>query len=111
MALGTGTLAAAQGAAPLRASFAQRLSFAGDGAYPTGGTLNFGDTYMTALLGGTPTILDAWGYGTTAGAITHVVRYVASTDALQVFVLATGAEVASAASLAAVTFDIVVMYA
>lgn len=109
MALGTLTLGGQQGQAPLRPSFVRRMQFPGDSAYPTGGTLNFSD-YLAAELGHNPTIVEVHGYGYSgAGALTHFVRYIESTDALQVHALA-GTQVANNADLSTTTFDVTVVY-
>lgn len=111
MALGTpATTTAQQGQTTMRPNGVLRLSFAGDGAYTTGGTLLFGATYLVAELGRLIAVTQCVGYGLTAGAITHMVSYDVATDALKVFVLATGAEAAGAANLSTVTFDIEVHY-
>ena len=84
------------------------MQFAGDSATPAGGTLEFGATYLVAELGITPTVQDVVGYGYTGAALTHLVRYVASTDALQVYTLAAGTE--ATGDLSGVTFDVTVLY-
>ncbi len=108
MALGTAVLAASSGS--LRASFTQRVTIPGDDAYPTGGTLEFAATYLVAAMGVTPTIKSVQGYGLTSGAITHFVRYDAANDALIVYLLSTGAQVADTTDLSGVSFDLTVNY-
>lgn len=108
MALGTpATIGGRQGQTTMRPNFMQRMQFAGDNTTPAGGTLAFAETYLKAELGIEATVSQVMGYGLTAGAITHFVRYVESTDALQVFALA-GTE--ATGDLSSVTFDVVVMY-
>lgn len=110
MALGTpATIGSVQGQAPGRPSFVQRMQFAGDDAYPTGGTLEFAETYLLAELGINATVQHVWGWGFTAGAITHMVSYDEATDALRVYVLATGAQ-AAPGDLSGVTIDCLVAY-
>jgi hypothetical protein len=84
------------------------MQFAGDDATPSGGTLNFAATYLLAELDVTPTVVDVVGYGYTGAALTHFVRYLAATDALQVYTLAAGAE--ATGDLSGVTFDVTVIY-
>ena len=111
MALGTpATTTAQQGQTTMRPNGVLRLSFAGDDAYTAGGTLLFAETYLVAELGRLISVTQCVGYGYTAGAITHMVSYDVATDALQVYLLATGAEAAPAADLSGVTFDIEVHY-
>lgn len=108
MALGTpAVLGSEQGQATMRPNFMQRMQFAGDDSTPAGGTTGFAATYLVAELGITPTVSAVWGYGFTAGDITHFVRYVEATDALQVFALA-GSE--ATGDLSGVEFDVVVAY-
>lgn len=102
------------GVQPQAPTFVDKISHVGDDAYPTGGTLLYSDFVNARLFGdgsdpGRRTILDVVGYGFTAGAITHLVRYDKATDALLVFVLATGAEAGAAANLSGVTFELAVL--
>lgn len=107
----TPTIGDEQGQRPMQASYMQRMQFDGDSSYPTGGTLEFAETYLLAHLGRQCTVLDVQGYGySAANVLTHVVRYIASTDALMVYVLATGAQVANTTNLSTTTFDVVVTY-
>lgn len=78
----------------------------GDDAYPTGGTLGF-QAIVSQLLGReSATLLQATGWA--AGYIAH---WNATTDAFQVFNLASsGAEVANATDLSATTFQVTVIY-
>ena len=108
MALGTPTLGSTQGETAMRASFHQRVVMLGDGAYPALGTLAFSD-YMATVLGTTPTVLQVSGYGTTAGAVTHLIHYIVATDALQMFNLVDGAD-ATPGDFSSVTLDLVVTY-
>jgi hypothetical protein len=85
------------------------MSIVGDGAYPTGGTLAFAATTLVAELGRAVEVTAVTGYGLTAGAVTHFVEYVDSTDALKLYQLSDGAE-PGAGDLSAVTLDIVVFY-
>ena len=107
----TPTIGDEQGQRPFQASFMQRLELSGDSSYPTGGTLEIAETYLLTHLGRQCTILDVQGFGYNgSNVLTHVVRYIASTDALMVYVLATGAQVANAVNLSTTTFDLVVTY-
>jgi len=107
MALGAAVLT--DDAGSLRASFAQRMTIVGDDAYPTGGTLEFAETYLLAELGVSTTIVGVSGYGFTGAALTHFCRYDAANDALLVYVLA-GTQVPNATDISGVTFDLVVTY-
>lgn len=110
MALGTpATSPGQQGQTTMRPNGLLRLQFAGDSAYPTGGTLEFAETYLRAELSRDVEVTQVFGYGKTAGAITHIADYDAANDALQAFVLA-GTEVPNATNLSSVTFDVIVAY-
>lgn len=110
MALGTpATQAQEQGQTTMRPNGMLRMSFAGDTSYPTGGTLNFGATYLLAETGRPLDVTAVIGHGFTAGALSHFVQYDVATDALKVYLLA-GAEVTAATDLSTVTFDVVVVY-
>lgn len=103
MALGTMTWNEHGGEAPSKPRFIDRLSFAGDSAYPTGGTAAFEDSYQ-AKIGQRRKVLsvkseDCGAYG---------VVYDRANDKLKVIVLATGVEVANATDLSATTFVVVV---
>lgn len=109
MALGNATTTAQQGQTTMRPNGALRLTFAGDSAYPTGGTVDFAATYLVAQLGRTVNVTQVIGYGFTAGAITHIAFYDAANDKLMVYVIA-GTQATGAADLSAVTFDVIVLY-
>lgn len=95
------------GAMPSAPTFSDVISFAGDGAYPTGGTLGFGAA-VSAATKSTRKILaviaqDCGGY---------LVSYNQATDALKVWKgngTNAGQEVANAANLSAVTFNVLVI--
>lgn len=107
MALGTFTAGDQQGQTTMRPNGLLRASIVGDGSTPAGGTTGFAGTYLKAELGRNVEVTQVFGYGYTSGEITHFVRYVDSTDALQVFALA-GTE--ATGDLSAVTFDVVIAY-
>lgn len=108
MAIGTIVPATGAGHSPSAPTFIDRLLFPGDSAYTTGGTLMFEDS-VRAILERDVTIIDVVGYGYSAANVaTHLVRYLRSTDALEVYVIATGAQVANAANLSTTTFDVTV---
>jgi len=109
MALGTSTAGDQQGQTTMRPNGMLRMSFAGDDAYATGGTTGFAATYLVAELGRNVEVTQVLGYGFTAGALTHMVEYVDSTDALKLYQLSDGAE-PGAGDLSGVTLDVVVMY-
>lgn len=50
MAIGTITLGTSAGGAPSAPTFFDPISFAGDGAYPTGGTASFEAAYQAKVL-------------------------------------------------------------
>jgi len=109
MALGTTvTTVGQQGQTTMRPNGLIRLSFAGDSAYPTGGTPDF-TAYLTAALKREVEVTQVFGYGKTAGAITHIADYDATNDTLLVYVLA-GTQASAAANLSTVTFDVIVAY-
>jgi len=85
------------------------MQFDGDDAYPTGGTLEFAETYLLTHLGVNATVMGVWGHGYTAGALTHFCRYDEATDALLCYVLA-GTQVPNTTDLSGVSFDVVVAY-
>lgn len=110
MALGTSTSGGSQGQTNMRPSGILRLTFLGDGTYPDEGTLAFAATYLRTELSRDVTVTQVTGYSYSAGDVaTHFTRYMASTDALKVYVLATGAE-AAPGDLSAFTFDVEVHY-
>ena len=108
MALGTITVGAAATnakGAPGAPTFHDRMSFAGDGSYTTGGTLAF-DALVTAALGRTATILDV----ISGDCGDHYLVYKpAGAGTLQVFLRSTGAELANAADLSGTTMNVSVI--
>lgn len=110
MALGTITVQRTAGRSPNAPTFHDRVSVPGDDSYPTGGTVGF-SALVSAASGISPrnlTVQDAWGYGKTAGALTHFAEYDGSSDTLKVYLLA-GAEVGNGVDLSSVTFDLSVL--
>lgn len=113
MALPTSaTIAGSQGAKPMAPQFTDRLSHAGDDAYPAGGSADYTAFINARLFGdgsdpGKRTLLDVTGYGVTAGAVSHFVQYDVANDKLVVYLLA-GAEVTGATDLSTTTFDLAV---
>ncbi len=103
--LGTDGKAGAKPSAPL---YALRVSFAGDGNYPTGGTADFEGSMQAALasvgLRGLKVL----------GVISEICgdnkcEYDFANDKLLVRVISTGAEVANAANLSGTTFNLLVL--
>lgn len=106
MPLGTPTRVAAESAAAERL-FVDQLSFAGDSAYPTGGSTNF-DQFVRDLTNDGRNVIAVIGNDCGANDV-HYVPPVGSTPGkLKVYVRATGVEVANATDLSAVTFQVVV---
>lgn len=112
MALGTPTLARKVLQGPIRAD---RLTFAGDGAYPAGGTVAFTDFYKDALAAA-----DASSPGREILAIVqvdvsgYVLRYDDANDKLMVFEANSDAadgplQESSTANLSGVTFSVIVL--
>jgi hypothetical protein len=105
MALGTATLVADQrksASAPLGIA---RISFAGDGSYPTGGTADFQD-YVQAAIGRDVSVISVDKAAST-GAYTAI--YDAANDKLYVETAA-GVQVGNGVSLAGTTFILNVYY-
>ncbi len=107
MALGTSTQGEQQGQTTMRPNGILRMSFAGDDAYPAGGTLLFQEVYLLAELNRQVECTMVTGYGFTGGAITHLVAYDKATDALRCYTIA-GAE--ATGDLSGVIFDVAVYY-
>lgn len=108
MALGSMTVQAKSGQQASSPTFADVISFAGDGAYPTGGTASFKSLVQSALGDGrTPLAV----LGQDCGGYTPV--YDLAADKLKVYKSDGNAgplvEVANAADLSAVTFNVVVV--
>ena len=94
------------GAVASRPTFTTTISFPGDAAYATAGSALF-SKFVSGALNRLCDVVAVHGYGYTAGAITHLVQYVESTDKLKVFVLA-GTEVPDTTDLSTATFDVTV---
>lgn len=92
MALGTATAVAKQGRDPSQALGLFLLAFAGDGAYPSGGTASFQD-YVRAAIGQNCTVLGVVDVALNA---TYYPVYDSLNDKLKVYVRATGVENATA---------------
>lgn len=97
------------GGEPGAPSYIEKLTFAGDAAYATGGSANFKTVVGTAI-GRIVTVTDVRGYGYTAGALTHFVRYDDTNDKLLVYLLSDGTQASAAANLSSVTFDVTVFW-
>ena len=81
------------------------ITVPGDAAYVSGGSVDFGATFLQAFWGENVTVTWVDGFGLSAGGDkTHTVRYDVATDALLVFDL-TGAE-EGAGDLSATTFHL-----
>lgn len=102
------TVRESAGGKPSAPLFALMVEHAGDSAYTTGGSLAY-QAFLSTELGRNIQIVHVTGYGYTAGALTHICEYVPATDALRVYVVATGAEVAAAANQSALTFRLTVL--
>ncbi len=105
MALGTITLVKDAGGMPSAPSFADALSFAGDGAYPTGGTAGFA-ALVQAKSGDTRQPYAVIPVGLNGG---YNAIYDLANDKLLVEVKSSGVEVANAVDLSATTFKVVVL--
>lgn len=101
MTLGAGTLNAAE--SDSNRLFADVVSFAGDDAYPTGGTVDF-DAYLQALVGDSRNVM---GVIAVADSGDNIPMYVGGN--LMVKLRSTGAEVANTTDLSGVTFTLLVL--
>lgn len=104
-ALATGGKAGAKPSAPL---YALRVSFAGDGSYPTGGTVDFEGTLQAAFASAGLKGLAV------LGVISEICgdnkcEYDFANDKLFVRVISTGVEVANAVNLSGTTFNLLVL--
>ena len=104
MAIGTITRGDGTGEKPGVPSFFDPLSFAGDSAYATGGSPEFEASYRESMVGNREVIAVIAG-----DCGDHVPVYDAANDTLKVYLRSTGAEVAAAADLSGVTFNLVVI--
>lgn len=107
MAIGAITVNETEGAAPSAPLFVDDLQFAGDGAYPTGGTADFEGSVQAKLKQGR-TVLGVIDIKGVAG---HYPVYDRATDKLLMFVRTTGVEVANGVDLSGTTFRILVISA
>jgi hypothetical protein len=115
MSLGTMTLIDEAGIVPSAPTFKDLIQFAGDGAYPSGGTAGFA-ALITALTkrgagagGGTVDIIEVAGQDCGG----YVVTYEKATDKLKVWVVGSGAGPLvenTTANLSGVTFNVLVTY-
>ena len=107
MALGAASRVAAESANGERL-FVDRISFAGDGAYVTGGTPDFDGT-IKALLGDDRNVI-AVIPGDCGNYLPLYVPAVGATPGkLLARLISTGAEAANAADLSAITFNVIVI--
>lgn len=104
MALGAITVEKNGGQKVSAPTFVDRLSFAGDASYPTGGTADFEGSVRTKI-GDNRTILGI--FAEDCGAYRPV--YDNATDKLKVYATADGAEVANATNLSGTTMKVVVL--
>ena len=104
MSIGAITKPASVGAVPKSPTFTDLISFAGDDAYPTGGTVDFQDTFRAAV-GDNREVMGV--IAQDCGA--NDVVYDKANDTLVVRVRATGAEVANATDLSGTTFNVLVL--
>lgn len=84
-----------------------RTSMAGDAAYATGGSAAFEAALAQAVVRSAVEVTAVHGFGLTAGAITHFVRWDNTNGKLLAYVLA-GTQVPNATDLSAVTFDLTI---
>jgi hypothetical protein len=94
------------GHSPSRPVYINKISFDGDAAYATGGSADF-QQFVRDVTEDIVTVVDATGYGYTAGALTHFARHDHVNDTLVAFVLA-GTEVPNATDLSSVSFELTV---
>lgn len=104
MALGTITKVAEIGRSGGPVSLAL-ISFAGDGAYPTGGTAAFAAAVAAKLPATGMEILAVVQQNNSD----HLCRYDKTNDKLVVQLVSTGAEVANTTNLSGVTFELLVI--
>lgn len=107
MALGTATRVADESTQGDRL-YVDQLSFLGDDAYTTGGTADF-DGYVQDALGDARDIVAVISGDCGDNYCAYVPDAGATPGKLKVFVRSTGAEVAGAADLSSVTFNVVVI--
>jgi hypothetical protein len=107
MALGAGTAVASESAKGDRL-FVDAISFAGDSAYPTGGTLDF-DGYVQALLGDQRNVLAVVSGDCGIYMPEYVKNAGATPGKLMVRTMVDGTEVADTTDLSAVTFNVTVI--
>ncbi len=100
------TLNGEQGLAANSPTSIHRITLAGDAAYVTGGSANFGAVVAEKLARHAITITAIDGLGLTAGAVTHLVRYNEDDDKLLVYLLSDGTQASNGANLSTVTFDL-----
>ncbi len=102
MSLGTITFTAQEGAQPSAPSFVDRISFAGDSAYPTGGTPGFKALFNAKTKDGrTP-------FAVLSQGLTHEFIYDLAGDKLIAIVRATGLQVADTTDISATTETLLV---
>ena len=107
MALGTPTRLASVGHSASAPTFSETLQLAGDGAYPTGGTLAFSAFVATAVGKESVDVIAVTDCGAFAAT---TVQYDQVADSLISIVRATGAQVADTTDLSGTTFRICVTY-
>jgi hypothetical protein len=107
MAAGIGAITVSKNAIKKASSvlYVQDISFAGDGAYPTGGTAGF-QASVRAITGDQREIVVVDDVGAIAG---FYAVYDKANDKLKVFVRTTGVEVANATDLSGTTFKLCVL--
>ena len=106
MAIGTITLGTEHGAAPSDGIFMLRMSFPGDSAYTTGGTLLFEASVRAAAgIKKAVEIIDV----ISGDCGDHHMEYLKATGALKMRVMSTGAEVAATTDKSGTTVNITVI--
>ena len=119
MALGAMTMNTQEGGRPSAPLYLLDLSFALDGAYPTGGTTGFSALVAAAARAATPPFTDSFAPADVFGILPldaggYVLAYNKTTDALKVYQCAASGnpmtEVPNATNLSAVTVRVVVIH-
>lgn len=107
MALGALTLSAEVGKSPSDPVFHETFTMVGDGAYVTGGSSGFAAAFAALFpLRSFDASSIVYAVGTSA---THTAEYIRATDALKVYVRATGVEAANTVDLSGQTFQMYVV--
>lgn len=104
MAAGIGTITVDKASAAQGPIYFDRIHFAGDGVYPTGGTPGF-ETSFRAKVGDQRTIIDV----ISGDCGDHKLEYDRANDKLKMRVISTGAEVGNGVDKSGTTCNITVI--